>query len=466
MEGYPIAAVERAMKVQEVILKAMAGKMKWLEAAEVLGIGPRTMRRWKWKMEHQGMNALLDRRCGVPSPRRVPGTEVEGILQLYRERCAGLTVRHFYDFAVRDHGLLRSYTFVKHLLQGARLVRKHRARGKHRIRRERRPCLGEMLHLDGSRHPWLALEPDPYQCLITVPDDATSRLLYAQLWPSEGTRSVMTALRTVFLAHGLPQQLYTDRASWAAHTPKAGGKPDPRPTQLGRALEELGVEHLRAYSPQACGRSERLNRTLQDRLVQELRLAGIRTVEPANQYITERFLPDYNQRFTRAPADPAVGFVPLGDVDLDQYLCLRFERRVGPDNTVVLGKTVLQIPKQPERRSCQGLRVTVRHHLDGGFTVSAGPRPLARYNAHGHLRESEPALCGRRRRAITRSSRAAHHDSPVGPRNDRASTPLLGGRSPSPMPRTPLGAQKGGQATSSIARQPSAPRSGHITCQT
>lgn len=249
------------MKVQEVILKAMAGKMKWLEAAEVLGIGPRTMRRWKWKMEHQGMNALLDRRCGVPSPRRVPGTEVEGILQLYRERYAGFTVRHFCDLAVRDHGIGRSYTFVKHLLQGARLVRKHRARGKHRMRRERRACFGEMLHADGSRHVWLALVPGQYQSLITVPDDATSRLLYAQLWPSEGTRSVMTALRTVFLEHGLPQQLYTDRASWAAHTPKAGGKPDPRPTQLGRALEELGVEHLRAYSPQARGRSERLNRT-------------------------------------------------------------------------------------------------------------------------------------------------------------------------------------------------------------
>jgi len=397
MEGYPIAAVERAMKVQEVILKAMAGKMKWWEAAEVLGLSPRTVRRWKWKLEHRGMNALLDRRCGVPSPRRVPGTEVEAILKLYQEHYGGLTVRHFYDLAVRDHELKRSYTFVKHLLQEARLVRKRRARGKHRMRRERRACFGEMLHLDGSRHRWLALVPELYLCLIAVLDDATSRLLYAQLWPGETLRAVMTALRTVFLEHGLPQQLYTDRAAWAAHTPKAGGKPDPRPTELGRALAELGIEHLRAYSPQARGRSERINRTLQDRLVQELRLAGIREAEAANRYLTARFLPEYNQRFARPPAEAASGFVSLGRVDLDQYLCVRVERRVGHDNTVSVGKTVLQIPPQPGRRSCQGLRVTVRHYLDGTFSVSAGPRTLTRYDARGRLHDPGPQRSQRRR---------------------------------------------------------------------
>jgi helix-turn-helix protein len=442
MEGYPIAAVERAMKVQEVILKAMAGKMRWLEAAEVLGIRPRTLRRWKWRMEHQGMNALLDRRCGVPSPRRVPGTEVEGILALYRERYTGLTVRHFHDLAVRDHGLRRSYTFVKHLLQTARLVRKQRARGKHRRRRERRACFGEMLHLDGSRHVWLALVPGQYQSLITVPDDATSRLLYAQLWPSEGTRAVMTALRTVCLAHGLPQQLYTDRASWAARTPKAGGPPDPRPTQLGRALEELGIEHLRAYSPQARGRSERLNRTLQGRLVPELRLLGIRTLEAANRYLDQRFLSDFNQRFARAPADPASGFVPLAAVDLDQYLCLRCERRVGRDNTVVLGKTVLQIAQQPERRSCQGLRVSVRQHLDGSFTVSTGPRTLARYDPHGHPRPLELPRDRQPPTRIRRLPAARHRDPSVGRPGDRASRPILGGRPSSHPPRNHRGAHK------------------------
>ena len=386
MESYTPAAVERAMKVQEVILRAMAGKMKWIEAAEVLGIRPRTMRRWKWKTEHFGVAGLFDRRCRVPSPRRVPGTEVERILTLYRERYAGFNMRHFHKLVKRDHGVAQSYSFVKQVLQGAGLVRKSRARGKHRVRRERRPCVGEMLHLDGSRHHWLALEPEPWQTLITVVDDATSRLLYGQLWPGERRVAVMTALRTVFLAHGLPQQLYTDRAAWAARTPRKGGPPDDAtPTQVQRALEELGIEHLRAYSPQARGRSERTNRTLQGRLVNELRVRGLRTVEPANQFLREHYYDEYNQEFAHAPADPTSGFVPAGAVDLDQFLCVRAQRVVGRDNTAVLGETVLQIPKQPGRRSCQGMRVTVRHHLDGRYTVSAGPRRLALYDPRGRL---------------------------------------------------------------------------------
>ena len=393
MEGYPIAAVERAMKIHEVILQAMAKKMRWLEAAEVLGIRPRTLRHWKWKMEHFGVPSLVDRRRQAPSPRRVPGTEVERMLTLYRERYAGFNVRHFHKVARRDHGVTQSYSFVKQVLQGAGLVRKRRARGKHRLRRERRPCLGEMLHLDGSRHHWLALEPEQWQTLITVVDDATSRLLYGQLWPGERRVAVMSALRTVFREHGLPQQLYTDRAAWAARTPRKGGKPDDRtPTQVQRALDELGIEHLRAYSPQARGRSERTNRTLQGRLVNELRVRGIRTVEAANRFLREHYYRDYNEEFAQVPTDPTSGFVPLGAVDLDQFLCFRAARVVGRDNTVVLGPTVLQIPKQPGRRSCQGLRVTVRQHLDGRYSVHAGPRRLALYDPRGHLTSPDSAV--------------------------------------------------------------------------
>ena len=386
MEGYPIAAVERAMKVHEVILQAMAKKMRWLEAAEVLGIRPRTMRRWKWKMKHYGVPSLVDRRRKTPSPRRVPGTEIERILTLYREHYVEFNVRHFHKLVKRDHGVAQSYSFVKQVLQGAGLVKKHRARGKHRLRRERRPCVGEMLHLDGSRHHWLALEPETWQTLITVVDDATSRLLYGQLWPGERRVAVMSALRTVFLEHGLPQQLYTDRAAWAARTPRKGGPPDDTtPTQVQRALDELGIEHLRAYSPQARGRSERANRTLQGRLVNELRVRGIRTVEAANQLLREHYYREYNDEFAQSPADPASGFVPVGAVDLDEFLCFRAQRMVGRDNTAVLGETVLQIPKQPGRRSCQGMRVIVRHHLDGRYSVSAGPRRLALYDPQGRL---------------------------------------------------------------------------------
>jgi hypothetical protein len=384
MKGYSPAAVERAMKVQEVILQAMNGRMKWLEAADVLGISPRTVRRWKWKMEHHGLGQLLDGRCAVPSCRRVPAEEIEGILRLYRECYAGFNVRHFVEIARRDHGMTRSYTLVKQVLQGAGLVRRRRGRGRHRLRRERRACFGAMLHIDGSRHPWLALAPALRPSLIAVVDDATSRLLYTRLEPAECTAAIFAALGAVFRRHGLPQQVYTDRASWAAHTSRAGGPPRrDRPTQVQRALEALGIEHLHAYSPQARGRSERVNRTLQDRLVNELRVAGVRTLEAANRYLEDTFRPRYNERFAVAPADPQSGFAPLGRVDLDQFLCVEGRRCVGRDNTVVLGRTVLQLPRQPGRVSCQGLRVLVRRHLDGTFTVLRGHRALARYDPAG-----------------------------------------------------------------------------------
>lgn len=393
MEAYPTAAVERAMKVQEVVLKAMSGKLSWFDAAETLGVSARTMRRWRFRLERDGTDALLDRRCRLPSPRRAPVAEVQRILALYRERYLKFNVRHFHEIAQREHAVTLSYTFVKGILQGARLVGRRRPRGKHRLRRPRRECWGEMLHLDGSPHRWLALEPAQRPTLITVADDATSRLLYAQLWPSETTRAVMTALRTVLLEHGLPQQLYTDRASWAACSRHSRGRPRPdRPTQLQRALAELGIDHIHAHSPQARGRSERINRTVQGRLVNELRVAGIRTLDDANRYLVERYLPIHNQRFARSAADPSPGFVPLGPVDLDHYLCHLSVRRVGRDNTVVLGRTVLQVHPQPGRRSCQGLRLAVRHHLDGHFTLWSGPRQWARYRPDGHLVHPRGAL--------------------------------------------------------------------------
>lgn len=388
MERYTRAAVERAMKVQEVILQAMNGRMKWIEAAEVLGISPRTVRRWRWKMQRHGLGKLLDGRCAVPSCRRVPGVEVEGILRLYRERYAGFNVRHFVEVAQREHGLRRSYTLVKQLLQGAGLVRKRRPRGRHRQRRERRASFGAMLHIDGSRHAWLTLAPGERHSLIAVVDDATGQLLYARLEAAESTETILRALRHVFTRHGLPQQLYTDRASWAAWTPRAGSRPRAdKPTQVERALEGLGIEHLHAYSPQARGRSERVNRTLQDRLVNELRVAGAGTAAEANRYL-EAFLPRYNQRFAVPPADPQSGFAPLHGVDLEQYLCVEGRRCVARDNTVVLGRVLLQIPRQPGRASCQGLKVLVRRHLDGGYSVLRGNRLIARYDAQGRCRAS------------------------------------------------------------------------------
>ena len=382
--GYPDAAWERAMTVQEVMLKAVSGEIHWFRAADILGWSPRTLRRWRVRYEEHGYAGVVDRRWLRPSKRRIPAGEVERVLRLYRERYSGFTVRHFHQIAQREHGMMVSYSFVKQLLQAAKLVKKHRARGRHRRRREPRACLGEMLHLDGSVHEWFTLAPAAWPCLIVVSDDATKRVFHAAFYPSESTWSVMTSLAAVLRTEGLPMALYTDRAHWAFHTPTAKGPVDKTQlTQVGRALARLGIEHIPSYSPQARGRSERLNRTLQDRLVNELRVAGIATLEAANRYLVEHFLPVQNATFACAPRDPASAFVPLGSVDLDPILCREDARVVARDNTVTIRGHVLQAAAQPGCRSCAGLRVCVREHLDGRFTITRGARHFGTFTAAG-----------------------------------------------------------------------------------
>lgn len=401
---YTRAAVERAMKVYEVLVQALKERQPWIQVAEVLGVSTRTVRRLRWRYEHDGFDGLFDHRHQRPSPRRVPLAEVQRVLRLYAERYAGFNVRHFHQIARREYGVTVSYSFVKKALQAAQLVGKRRPRGRHRRRREPRPCFGELVHLDGSLHAWLALDPAAQQTLIAVVDDATKRLLYAQL--TEGGESaavILTALRAVLERYGIPGAVYTDRAGWAVYTPTSGTAPDrSKLTQVGRALAKLDIEHIVGYSPQARGRSERANGTLQGRLVNELRVAGIHTVAAANQYLRERFIPDYNATFGRAPADPTSAFVPVGAGDLEQILCHEEERTVARDNTVRLDGVVLQIDKQRGRRSCTGLHVLVRRHLDGRHSIWWGPRCLGRYTASGRALP----------RAETRPARGYRHSGP------------------------------------------------------
>jgi transposase len=383
--SYAPGAVERAMKAQEVIMRALAGTLTWIQAAEILGLSTRSVRRWRWRLEQAGYDGLFDRRRRMPSPKRAPVAEVEQLLALYRDRYQGFNVRHFHQFARRQHGVRFCYAFTKKALQTAGLVPKQRPRGRHRRRREPRPCFGELLHLDGSRHRWLPSAPDQWVTLLAVVDDATKQLLYAQLWEGgESVPAIMTALRAVIETYGLPMALYTDRASWACHTPTSGTGPDRRRlTQVGRALARLGIEHILGFSPQARGRSERVNRTLQDRLVNEYRLAGISTLAAANRYLRARFIPAFNAEFGRPPADPATAFAPLGPVDLDQILCVEEERVVGRDNVVTTDRVALQLAKQPGRRSCAGLRVLVRRHLSGHHSIWYGTRCFGHYDPHG-----------------------------------------------------------------------------------
>jgi len=400
---YAAAAWERAMRRQDVILRAISGEISWFAAAEILQMTPRNLRRWRERYERWGYNGLVDqRRC--PSKRRVPMAELEHVLRLYREQYVGFNGRHFHEIVCREYGITLSYSYVKQALQQAGLLPKRKPRGRHFRRREPRACFGELLHLDGSRHPWLALVPEARATLIAIVDDATSALLYAQLWPQETTHAVMAALATVLRTHGLPMALYTDRARWAFVTPTARGPVDKtRVTQVGRALHQLGIEHIPAYSPQARGRSERANRTLQGRLVNELRVAGIRTLDAANAYLRDHYVPQHNAAFRRAPLDAANAFVPLGSVDLGTILCQEDERLIAPDNTVVVAGHLLQIERQPGRRTCAGLRVLVRQHLDGRITIIRPPDVILRHTAvnGADVEPAPPRPSTRRRRRNT-----------------------------------------------------------------
>jgi hypothetical protein len=397
---FPPTALERAMQIKEVLLRAMNKEYSWLRAAEILGITARGLRRVRQRMEEFGYQGLVDMRRGRPSPRRTPVMEIERILGLYREKYPGFNGRHFFQTVRREHGVKLSYSLVKQILQGAGLLKKGRARGRHRMKRERRACFGEMLHLDGSRHQWLALLPGERQTLIQVMDDATSRLLYAQLWSGETCQAVMTGLREVIRTYGIPQSLYTDRAGWAFETPKAGGKVDKSHlTQVGGALARLGIEHIPSYSPQARGRSERTNGTLQGRVVNELRVACINTVAAANRYLGERYLATHNEAFAKEPADPKSAFVELGGVDLEEIFYEEEIRTIYKDNTVTLEGLCLQIEPQTGRRSCAGLHVQVRRHLDGGYTIRRGTQIFGAYDPEGRPRH----IAGKK---------ATHHDAP------------------------------------------------------
>jgi transposase len=243
----PILAreVERMMKLQEVLLKAMAKKITWLAAAEIIGVTPRTMRRWRERLEQHGYDGLRDRRKGKASPRRVPLKTCEEVLQLFQERYYDLNVRHFHEKLQEEHGIQLSYGWVKQALQGAGLVARARRRGPHRKRRPRRPMPGMLLHIDGSTHRWL--QDERYYDLIVILDDATSEIYYAQLVEQESTRTVMVALKEVIERKGLFCALYSDRGSHFFVTPTEGEKVDKsRLTQVGRALKELGIQMIAA----------------------------------------------------------------------------------------------------------------------------------------------------------------------------------------------------------------------------
>jgi transposase len=355
------------------------------EAAELLGVTERTFRRWTRRYEEEGEAGLVDRRLGKASGKRVPADRAGEVERLYRERYQGFTVKHFHEHLIRDHGFGWGYTWLKLHLQWAGVVPKAPRKGAHRRKRERRPLPGMMLHQDGSRHEWL--EGQALDLIVTL-DDATGAIYSAFLVEEEGTASTFRALKETFSQRGLPMSLYTDRGSHYFRTTKAGEIDRGSATQVGRALAQLGVEHIGAFSPQARGRSERMFGTLQDRLVKELKLAGLTDIEAANAFLRDIYLPQHNARFAVEPVGEGSAFTPIPGVDLDEILCVQEERQVGNDNCVSYRTLKLQIPESPMRPHFVRARVKVHVYPDGSHALFHGPRCIARYDEKGRLKDA------------------------------------------------------------------------------
>lgn len=391
MPLYPARALERAMKISEVITRAISGKINWIQAAEILGMSDRQLRRWRKNWDKYGYGGLFDRRTQRPSPKRVPMADVEKVLRLYREKYFDLNVKHFVEKLQSQEGIQLSYTWVKTALQNAGLVKRETKRGPHRRKRPRRPIPGMMLHVDGSRHRWIP-GLDQYQDLIVVFDDATSEAYDVKLVDEESTVTVMGALKRVVEQRGLFCSLYSDRGSHMAWTPKAGGPVDRRhPTQIARALEQLGIELILAYSPQARGRCERLFGTWQGRLPQEFRLRNIKTVEAANDFLSQDWIALHNASFSVQAEQTGTAFVAYPGTDLNKIFSQQQKRIVDNDNTVKFDGRCLQIPQQTFRFSMARCPVLVCEHLDQTLTVHYGHHVLGQYDSAGQLQRMASA---------------------------------------------------------------------------
>ena len=392
----------RMIRFRSVLSRYEAEELNQIEAAEMLGVSERTVRRWCKRFEEEGETGLVDRRLGRPSSKRMPVDDEAEIERLYRARYKGFTARHFHEHLARDHLYRWSYTRVKLLLQSKGLLEKAPRRGAHRRRRPRRPLPGMMLHQDGSPHAWLPGQAE--LDLIVTMDDATSEIHSAFLIEDEGTDSSFRGLLEVFGRHGLPLSLYTDRGSHYFHTPEAGGRVDRNQlTQVGRALAQLSVEHIPAYSPQARGRSERMFLTLQDRLPKELALAGITTAEAANIWLRETYIPAHNARFAVKPEQEGSAFVPVAGLDLADILCVQDERVVGKDNCVSFENRKLQIPESPLRPHFVKATVKVHRYPDGRLAIFHGRRRLGRYDSAGRPADEAPTDAANRRRSVPSS---------------------------------------------------------------
>jgi transposase len=387
----PVTLSQREQQRLHVITEVEAGRWTAEQAAEVLGLSLRHVWRLKGRYRQEGAAAFMHGNRGRPSPGRIDDKTRSRVEELLSGPYAGCNDHHLAELLALREGIVLSRKSVERIRREAGLkATRQRRPPKHRQRRERRSQEGMMLQVDGSPHHWFGLDQASCSLLVAI-DDATDKLVAGVFRQQEDAQGYFLLLRQVLKAKGIPLDLYHDRHSifqdnsrrpWTLEEELQGGR---EPTQFGRALEELGITSIAARSPQAKGRVERLNATLQDRLVQELRLAGITDIKAGNRFLTAYFK-RFNARFAAKAEEPGLAYRPLvPGLDLERILSFRYQRVVGLDNTVQLDGRLIQVPPGPKRRSYAAARVWVHELLDGSLGVWYQDRWLARTSARGDV---------------------------------------------------------------------------------
>jgi transposase len=386
MKRTEILQENRKMRFEEVYGGWQKKRLSQDEAAEILGVCSRTFRRYIVGYKENGQEGLNDKRLTQASHRRAPVDEAMSLGERYSSRYRGWNVKHFYSWYSREGGK-RGYTWVKNTLQKQGLVSKSAKKGSHRQRRDRSPLPGMMLHQDGSDHEWVLGKK--WDLIVTM-DDATNEHYSMFFVYEEGTASSFQGVQDVILKHGLFSSFYTDRGSHYWFTPEEGGKVSKTQlTQFGRAMQQLNIEMIPAYSPEARGRSERMFRTHQGRLPRELAAHNITTIDAANLYLKKVYQPAFNKEFRQEALEEGSAFISWVGTNIEDTLCEHYERTVSSDNCVSFEARTLQIP--PDKYRCHYVRVKVKVHryIDGSLAIFHGPRKLADYDENGNLKNKK-----------------------------------------------------------------------------
>lgn len=368
----------RRMKFEEVYELRNEKSITIEEAAKMLCMSERNLRRHIERYQEEGIDGLNDKRLAHAAHNAAPVDEVFQLTDLYKQKYDGYNASHFYD-KYKACGGDRSYNWVRQTLQRQGLIRHTTKKGSHRRKRPRQPMVGMMIHQDASTHQWIE---GVYWDLVVTMDDATNEIYSAFFVEQEGSWSSFHGVKEVIETKGLFCSFYSDRGSHYWITDKAGGKVNKTSlTQFGRAMKQLCIEMIAAYSPEARGRSERMFGTLQGRLPQELKSAGITNINDANHFLKHQFLPEFNPRFCVPPQITKSAFVPWipGSISLDDILCLQEQRTVNNDNTINYKGKILQIPGNSFRYSYRKTKITVNEYLDGKIAIFHGPRKLVEF---------------------------------------------------------------------------------------